>query len=149
MKPADRELSLSANATRPTGSTTVKRRSLRLTMEFPVVVFGKGLNQRMFREATQTITVSNSGTSLMLGAPVNMQQQVLLLNTKSGEQVQCRVAHRKEIDKNRAEVGLEFDGPRAGFWGIHFPPENWDPADRKRPNLPSKMDALHQREAKK
>jgi hypothetical protein len=53
-------------------------------------------------------------------------------------EVQCRVVYRKELEKGRFEVALEFSKPFPRFWGINFPPEDWNPAERKKAGTPSK-----------
>jgi len=64
--------------------------------------------------------------------PVVTEEPALLVHTKVGTEIRCRVAFRKKIDKERFEIGFEFIEPNPTFWGINFPPEDWNPADRKR-----------------
>ncbi len=56
-------------------------------------------------------------------------------------EVQCRVVYRKEIEKGRYEVALEFSKPFPRFWGINFPPEDWNPAERKKAGSPVKQNS--------
>jgi hypothetical protein len=36
-------------------------------------------------------------------------------------------------DGDKLEVGIEFSEPSALFWRVNFPPEDWNPEERKRP----------------
>jgi hypothetical protein len=40
------------------------------------------------------------------------------------------------FNEDKTEVGLEFSEPVPRFWRITFPPEDWNPADRKLPTAP-------------
>ena len=109
-----------------------KRRSMRVVIDIPLAVFGQNSHQETFAEKTTTVSVSASGTLIILENDIDPQKPVLLVNTRTKAEVQCRVAHRKEIEKCGLEVGLEFTAPHPKFWGITFPPEDWNPADRKK-----------------
>jgi hypothetical protein len=126
-----------------------KRRSLRVVIDIAVSVFGHDLEHKIFQEKTSTLTVSAHGASVVLNTNIDPQKPALLINCKTGATVQCRVAHRKELDKGRVEIGFEFENPLPKFWAINFPPEDWNPADRKRPNLPTRPAATLSKGAKK
>jgi PilZ domain len=110
-----------------------KRRSLRVVIDIPVTVFGQNLDHKIFAEHANTVTVSAHGASVILNTDIDPQRPALLQNTKTGAEAQCRVAHRKELGKGRLEIGFEFERPLPRFWAINFPPEDWNPADRKKP----------------
>ncbi len=122
------------NPAQPSGATP--RRSSRVTIDIPVEVYGQGSDGKVFHEETRTRVVNAHGALLLLKTEVGLKQVVLLVNKKSHKEIQCRVAYRKEIRKERAEVGMEFLDPSPGFWGIGFPPEDWNRAERKRPVSP-------------
>jgi hypothetical protein len=92
-------------------------------------------------ESTNTRTVSAHGALVVLKKNVNTQSPALLGNTKNQMEVQCRVVHRKEIEKDKYEIGLEFSTPVPEFWGINFPPEDWNPAERKEATSPPRLDS--------
>ena len=119
-----------------------KRRSLRVVIDIPVAVFGHDLDHKIFQERTTTLTVSAHGASVVLISNIDTQKPVLLVNSKTGAEAQCRIAHRKELDKGRLEIGFEFETPIPKFWAINFPPEDWNPADRKRPISPNRPSPL-------
>ncbi|HTC65440.1 MAG TPA: PilZ domain-containing protein [Candidatus Saccharimonadales bacterium] len=114
------------------------RRSQRVVIDFPVTLFGKTQDGKIFAESTNTQTVSAHGALVYLKKDVSTQSPALLGNPKTQMEVQCRVVHRKEIAKDKYEIGLEFSTPVPKFWGINFPPEDWDPAERKKATSPQR-----------
>ena len=123
----------------PTGAQTNqanKRRSARVAIDFPVMVFGQNSDGRIFAEKTKTMAVNAHGALIELGTRVDPQKPVYLENTKIGSEVQCRIVFQKENRKDKFEVGLEFATPFARFWGMNFPPDDWNPADRKKVTSP-------------
>jgi len=117
----------------------LKRRSVRVVIDIPVTVYGQTLDGTILGEKTKTVTVNAHGFLVNIKTNLDTQKPVLLINTKTGAEMQCRIAYRKEIEKGLFEVGLDFERPVPRFWGVNFPPEDWDPADRKkatRPQIP-------------
>lgn len=110
-----------------------KRRSSRVVIDIPVTLFAQSPQHRMFEEQTKTLTVSAHGALIFLQTELDPQKPVLITNQMTGSEAQCRVAHRKEIRSGGIELGLEFAQPLPKFWGIHFPPEDWNSAERKIP----------------
>jgi hypothetical protein len=110
-----------------------KRRSSRVIIDMPVTVFAQNSDRKMFHEETRTITVSAHGALVSLKSTIDSVKPVLIVNPRTQMEAQCRVAYRKDSAGGSAEIGLEFSASLPKFWGIHFPPEDWDPAERKRP----------------
>jgi len=104
-----------------------------VAIDMPVEVFAQAENGKMFREETRTTNVSAHGALLILGSPVQIKPSVLLINKTTRIEVQCRVISLKETEKGKVELCVEFLIPQPRFWGISFPPEDWNNADRKRP----------------
>src|SRR3984957_20418748 len=129
------------DASKPAARHGSSRRSQRVVIDFPVTLFGQTQDGKIFAESTITQTVSAHGALVYLKENVNTQSPALLGNPKTQMEVQCRVVHRKEIAKDKYEIGLEFSTPVPKFWGINFPPEDWDPAERKKATLPPKLDS--------
>jgi hypothetical protein len=109
------------------------RRSSRVNIDMPVEIFGQSTNGKVFREETRTTVVNAHGALLILTSSTEVKTSILLINKKTNMEVQCRVVYRKETEAGKAELGLEFVTPQPRFWGIAFPPEDWNNADRKRP----------------
>src|SRR6185437_6537833 len=77
------------------------RRSQRVVITCPVTLFGQSMDGRIFSEETNTQTVSPHGALVFLKKDVNTQKPALLGNPKTKMEVQCRVVHRKEIEKDK------------------------------------------------
>jgi len=128
-------------AGKPAVRSATSRRSQRVVIDFPVTVFGQGVDGKIFAETTTTTTVNAHGALVNMNKEVDTQKPAILGNPKTQMEVQCRVVYRKEIVKGRYEVALEFAKPFPRFWGINFPPEDWNPAERKRAGSPAKQDS--------
>jgi len=109
-----------------------RRRSIRLHLAMPVIVRGVVATQP-FEEKTQTITVSAYGCMLCVTARVVRGQEVMLVNPRTAEELPCRVISLRLTEGERREIGLEFTESSPMFWRIAFPPEDWNPSERKFP----------------
>lgn len=116
-----------------------RRRTQRVQIAMPVLVRGKTAN-KPFEETTQTVSVNAYGGMLRLATTVVRGQQISIVNPKTAEELPCTVTSFGQRDNNKTEVGFEFSEPSPLFWRIAFPPEDWNPAERKRagrgPNSP-------------
>jgi hypothetical protein len=108
-----------------------RRRSHRVQIAMALVVRGAsgGVN---FQEEAKTISVNAHGCMMRLAAKVARGQQVTIVNKKTVEELTCTVTYIGQSDGEKVEVGIEFVEPSPVFWRIAFPPENWDPSERKR-----------------
>jgi hypothetical protein len=102
-------------------------------LAIPVFIYGNRDSGAPFKEITQTLAVNASGCLVELAAPVSKDQSLLLTNMKSNEEMACTVVTLGKILNGKAQVGLSFSQPSPRFWGLAFPPEDWDPAERKLP----------------
>jgi hypothetical protein len=112
-----------------------RRRSHRVNIAMPILVRGKKAGQT-FEEETLTISVSAHGCMFRLKSQLGRLQEVAIVNKKTAEELPCRVTFLGQKDGGKAEVGVEFTEPSPLFWRIAFPPEDWDPSERKRPGGP-------------
>jgi hypothetical protein len=109
------------------------RRTQRVHILMAVLVRGTS-GGKPFEEETKTTTVNAHGCLISLAKPVTRGQQVSIVNPKTAEEVECRVAFISENKGSKTEVGLEFTEASPLFWRIGFPPEDWvDSMERKRP----------------
>jgi hypothetical protein len=53
------------------------------------------------------------------------KQRLLVQNTDSGEQQECRVVYVKKERSGPPKIAVEFTRPAPGFWHIAFPPADW------------------------
>ena len=116
----------------PTQNAQDRRRSIRLHLAMPVIVRGV-VATHPFEENTRTITVSAYGCMLCVSAQVVRGQEVMLVNPRTAEELPCRVISLRTAEGDHKEIGLEFTESSPMFWRIAFPPEDWDPSERKLP----------------
>ncbi len=114
-------------------SQAERRRSHRVQIAMPVLIRGKKSGQP-FEEQTHTISVNAHGCMVRLSTPVTRSQEISIINPKTAEELPCTVSFIGQRDGGRLEVGVEFAESSPVFWRIAFPPEDWDPSERKRPS---------------
>lgn len=102
-------------------------------LSIPVFIYGTQKSGAPFKEITQTVEVNANGCLLELATPVLREQQVLLTNMTTNAEMTCEVVTVGNVVNGKTRVGLRFAQPSPRFWGLAFPPEDWDPANRKRP----------------
>jgi hypothetical protein len=127
---ADIKPAVPATMTEPSGSE--RRRTQRVQISMPVIVRAKE-GKAAFEEKTQTISVNANGCLVRLAATVIRAQRVYLVNPNTTEELPCTVMFLGKKDAGKFEVGLEFAEASPLFWRISFPPEDWDPSERKKP----------------
>jgi len=110
-----------------------RRRSMRVHLAMPIIVRGMAGTSR-FQEQTQTVTVSAHGCLLRLAAKLRRGQEVSIVNPRTAEELTCTVISLAQTEPGKMEVGLQFTEPSPLFWRIAFPPEDWDPSERKLPS---------------
>jgi hypothetical protein len=101
------------------------RRSQRIDLNVPVVVYRTPGEGPQFFENTQTLVVSAHGALLTLTDMVAPRQRLLMQNPNSGEHQECRVVSVKEELTGPPKVAVEFTRPAPSFWHIAFPPADW------------------------
>ena len=84
-------------------------------------------------EETRTFAVSAHGCGLTLKKSVLPGETIVLIHKLSREEVVCRVVMCRQVAKTGDwDAGVEFQTPCPRFWHIAFPPDDWNPATRKR-----------------
>jgi len=116
----------------PAADSAERRRSHRVYISMPVLVRGKHAGQS-FEEQTQTISVSAHGGLIRMATKVIRGQAISIVNAKTAEELPCTVTSLGQKENGKTEVGVEFTEASPLFWRIAFPPEDWDPSERKRP----------------
>lgn len=101
------------------------RRSERIELHVPVVIYRPTGEGPPFCENTQTLVVSAHGAQIPLKALVATKQRLLLQNTNSGEQQECRVVSINNELGGPCKVAVEFTQPSPGFWHLAYPPSDW------------------------
>jgi len=115
----------------PNEAGSDRRRSHRVNIAMPILVRGK--TSQPFQEQTHTVSVSAHGCVFRLAAQVKRLQEIAIVNSKTAEELPCKVTFLGQKEGGKTEVGVEFSEPSPLFWRIAFPPEDWDPSERKRP----------------
>jgi len=114
-------------------SKIARHRTTRVHIAIPVFIYGNNEFGPPFKEITQTVLVNANGCLVELATSVVKEQPLLLTNLKTDEEIACHVVALGNIVNGKTEVGLRFAQSSPRFWGIGFPPEDWDPASRKLP----------------
>jgi hypothetical protein len=104
----------------PVAQNAKHRRSKRLPLSIPVRVYGRTLDNRPFRDFTETKCVSVHGGLMPLAARVKRGQTLLLVNGYTGEERECRVVYIESKRRNR-KVGVEFTEVKGDFWHVYSP----------------------------
>ena len=116
----------------------LRLRTTRVQIAIPVFIYGNNESGPPFREISETALGECQWLPrLRLPRPLSKNSPFLLTNIKTNEDMQCTVVTLGNFVNGKTEVGLRFGQPSPRFWGIGFPPEDWDPAERKR-HVPSK-----------
>jgi hypothetical protein len=88
-------------------------------------------------EDARTFIVSAHGCGMTLKASILPGEAIVLIHKQSREEVICRVVMCRQQEKDGLwDTGVEFQTPAPRFWHIAFPPDDWDPADRKQRAIP-------------
>jgi len=119
----------------PAENHSDRRRSHRVNIAMPVLIRGKKGTQA-FEEEAQTISVSAHGCMVRVATPLARNQEIAIVNTKTAEELPSTVTFIGQKDNAKTEIGVEFAEPSPLFWRIAFPPEDWDPSERKRSGSP-------------
>jgi hypothetical protein len=99
-----------------------QRRSKRLPLSIPVRVYGRTPDDQPFRDVTTTNAVSAHGGLLSLAPRVKQGQTVLLVNSFTQEERQCRVVYVKPQLFGKSKVAVEFgDKTKGDFWHVYNP----------------------------
>ena len=97
------------------------RRSKRVRLRLPVVVYGQNRKVGAFREETFTNLVSAHGGLVALTARINVGETVLVVNKATQEEQECRVTYVQPLVGSQKRVGLALLRSAPNFWGLNFP----------------------------
>lgn len=111
----------------------IHRRTSRIHLAIPIFVYGRTESGDTFKEISITVTINAGGCMIELATPVAKEQPLLLAHMRTGEEIACHVVSHGANSNGKVQVGVRFAHPSPRFWGLAFPPEDWDPANRKRP----------------
>ena len=110
------------------------RRSQRVSIVVPILVYGREKDGEPFQEETQSLVVNAHGGLILLTSPVVLEQTLVLTNPKNMVEARGKVAFLGRKENGKIQVGVEFTEPSPRFWHITFPPPDWNPSERKLPS---------------
>jgi hypothetical protein len=100
-----------------------RRRSRRWALDIPVYVYGHGQEKEPFHEEAHTLHVNANGALLLLSVPVKKGQKLLLTNTLTQKEQDCRVVFLGTKRSRTVEAGVAFPTTNPDFWHLPAPPE--------------------------
>ena len=104
-----------------------RRRSMRVMLSVTIVVRGKNPDGKsFFDEETKTLVVNAHGALIHLRSEVKADQKITITHRRTANTEGCRIVYVGIMQDGKAQVGIEFDKPAPKFWGISFPPEDWN-----------------------
>jgi hypothetical protein len=95
-------------------------------MRIRVLVEGKNIHARKFRESCHTIVVNAHGGLLYLNQELESGAMLVLANPFTQEELECRVVFLGELGEKGQRVGVEFLTPAPHFWGVELTPADWN-----------------------
>ena len=93
-----------------------RRRSRRWALDIPVYVYGHG--KEPFHEEAHTLHVNANGALLLLSVPVRKGQKLLLTNTRTQREQDCRVVFIGTKRSRTVEAGIAFPLTNPEFWQL-------------------------------
>jgi hypothetical protein len=101
-----------------------RRRSRRWTLDITVYVYGHGPGEEPFHEEAHTLHVNANGGLLLLSVPVREGQTLLLTNTLTQKEQDCRVVFLGTKRSRTVEAGVAFPVTNPDFWQLSANPED-------------------------
>src|SRR6266853_2599777 len=89
------------------GDQNAQRRTQRVIVKVSVMVLAEGAEDRPVSEETRTVTVNAHGAMILLGLKVSIGQLLTLRNSRTGEEVACRVVYVSLHAAEKRQVGVE------------------------------------------
>jgi hypothetical protein len=94
----------------------------RVPAQIDVMISGTDSLGSSFIETTSTLEISRYGAKLALRQVLAPDQEFVIRNAASGEEVEARVIGKLISDsEGRFSYGMAFLKPSPTFWGIEFP----------------------------
>jgi hypothetical protein len=101
-----------------------RRRCKRFPYTIPVKVYGRTPRNHPFRDVTATMAVSLYGGLIDMKRRVKLGQKILIVNSFTEEERECRVVYVDPQPRGRRRVAVEFASAHAhgDFWHVYSPP---------------------------
>src|SRR5215813_14918074 len=98
------------------------RRSSRVLVNMPLAVSGQKSDGSHVSGAAETILVNRHGARIRSNVPLEQKMEVRVAILAP---YKWRVGQVVWADSGENEYGIELSRPE-NFWGIYFPPEDWE-----------------------
>jgi hypothetical protein len=105
-----------------------RRRCERFRLTIPVKIYGRSPRNHPFREVTATLGVSLHGGLLNMKPRVKLGQKILIVNSFTEEERECRVVYVDSRQRGRRKVAIEFANADGDFWHVYSSPMRLEPA---------------------
>jgi hypothetical protein len=99
--------------------TEKQRRSKRLPVRIPVRVYGRTPDDHPFRDVTETQLISAHGGLIPLASNVSEGQTILVVNSLTEEERECRVVYVEPDHGSKNKIGVEFMEAKGSFWHVY------------------------------
>lgn len=103
-----------------------RRRSTRLDLAVPIVISGRDSAGKLYREETETFSVSFHGAKFKTRQQVLIGMQLTVENLLAGEAEKaiCVRVSEPEPGQDKHDMAIQFLHPR-NIWGVKNPPPDW------------------------
>jgi hypothetical protein len=109
------------------------QRTQRLHMAISVSLNGTREDGNPIKETTKTELINARGCLVGLSTPLTKGQKLLLVNMMNKAETSCTVVTLQKERTGEIKAGLSFEKLIPKFWGIYFPPDDWNRAERTLP----------------
>jgi hypothetical protein len=99
-----------------------RRRCKRFPFTIPVKVYGRTPRNHPFRDVTATMAVSLYGGLLDMMPRIKLGQKILIVNSFTEEERECRVVYVDSKQRSRQKVAVEFANADGDFWHVYSSP---------------------------
>jgi PilZ domain len=99
-----------------------RRRCKRFPLAIPIKVYGRTPRNHPFRTVTATMEVSLHGGLLEVKPRLKFGQHILVVNSFTEEERECRVVYVDSKQRGRRKVAVEFANADGDFWHVYSPP---------------------------
>jgi hypothetical protein len=97
-----------------------ERRSSRAFLCIKLIVAGKDHRGKRYRQACQSLVVSEHGGLLCIPQELTMGADLVITSPFTQEEQECRVVFLGDESPKGWRVGVEFLTPAPRFWGREF-----------------------------
>ena len=94
----------------------------RVTIRFPIEVWGTDLMGKDFTEAGRTESITRHGATIVIKRLLGPQDTVRIVRAGGKSEALARIVGQTGIHPDGNVYGINLQDPESQFWGIRFPP---------------------------